>query len=176
MFRKILVSVLLSTGAAFAAEAQPTEASVRQLLVAAEVRQIVDGIPSQMEGMMRAAMRQVTKGEPLSAEQQAIVDRITTKVVSAMAEELTWDKLEPLYLEIYTKSFTQEEVDGLIALYKTPAGQALTKKMPVVMQNTNAAMQARVGPMMQRLQAAVREAASEIQAAKPAAQPAPATP
>jgi hypothetical protein len=29
-----------------------------------------------------------------------------------MREEMTWDKLRPLYVQIYQKSFTQEEIDG----------------------------------------------------------------
>jgi hypothetical protein len=60
----------------------------------------------------------------------------------------------------------QTEVDGLIAFYKTAAGQALIDKMPVVMQNTMTEMQQMMQPMMQRIQRMHQEIVAEIQAQK----------
>jgi len=78
-----------------------------------------------------------------------------------MRKELSWEQMEPMYLEIYQKSFTQEEVDGLLSFYKSPAGVASIKKMPVVMQETVVTMQQRMGPMMARVQQAVEKAVKE---------------
>ncbi|RYD75034.1 MAG: DUF2059 domain-containing protein, partial [Verrucomicrobiaceae bacterium] len=66
----------------------------------------------------------------------------------------------------YQKSFTQEELDGIIAFYKTPAGVALVKKMPVVMQQTMIAMQQLMGPLMKRVETSIKETTSEIEAHK----------
>ncbi len=69
-----------------------------------------------------------------------------------------------MYTRIYMESFTQDEVDGMLAFYATPAGQALIKKMPVAMQKTMEAMQQMMGPMMQKLQAIQSESIAELQA------------
>jgi uncharacterized protein len=49
---------------------------------------------------------------------------------------LNWSTLKPHYVRIYQEAFEQEEIDGLIAFYSSPAGQAFIGKMPVVMQKS----------------------------------------
>ena len=83
-----------------------------------------------------------------------------------MREEMTWDKLRPLYVQIYQESFTQEEIDGLIAFYESPAGVAFVEKMPFVMQKSMSIMQSRMAPMMEKMKAAIKEAIAEPKAAQ----------
>ena len=49
---------------------------------------------------------------------------------------------------------------------KTPTGQALLTKMPVVMQNTMSEVQEMIKPMMQRMERMQQEIVAEIQAEK----------
>ena len=46
----------------------------------------------------------------------------------------------------------------MLAIYKTTAGQAVIKKMPLVMQRSIAMMQEIMSPMMPKMQAIVRDA------------------
>jgi uncharacterized protein len=87
-------------------------------------------------------------------------------MMGMIKEVLYWNKLEPVYVRVYQKTFTQGEVDGLTAFYKTPTGQALLTKMPAVMQNTLNEMQQMIQPMMQRIQHMQQEVVAEIQAQK----------
>ena len=84
--------------------------------------------------------------------------------MAILKEMFEWNKLEPMYLRVYQKSFTQQEVDGMIAFYKTPAGQAVISKMPVVMQNTMNEMQQMMGPMMQKIQRMQQDVVAEMKA------------
>jgi uncharacterized protein len=68
-----------------------------------------------------------------------------------MRDELAFDKVKDIYVKAYRETFTQEEVDGLIAFYKSPVGKAYAEKVPVVMQRAGAEMQSRLGPMVQKL-------------------------
>jgi hypothetical protein len=70
--------------------------------------------------------------------------------------------MEPIYLRIYQKSLTQQEVDGMIAFYKTPAGKAVMDKMPIILQNSIEEMKQMMGPMMQRLQRMQQEVRTEM--------------
>ena len=85
---------------------------------------------------------------------------------SELKDVLTWSKLESMYIRVYQKSFTAQEIDGLIAFYKTPTGQALLTKMPIVLQNTMNEVQQMILPMVQRLQQKQQQIASELQAQK----------
>jgi uncharacterized protein len=79
---------------------------------------------------------------------------------------LDWHKLEPMYIRVYQKTFTQSEVDNLIAMYQSPGGKALLNKMPVVLQNTMNEMQPIMQPIMQRIQRMQRDVVADIQAEK----------
>ena len=50
--------------------------------------------------------------------------------------------------------------------YRSPAGDAMVKKMPLVIQKTMGALQAMMGPMMAKLQSAQAETLAEIKSAK----------
>jgi hypothetical protein len=166
MKRIILCLVLLINSSVFAAEVPASRASIQELLEITNSRSLVDGMFGQIETMMKTSMHQALGGKVLSAEERKISEAMTKKVMTMMKEELAWEKLEPMYFEIYEKSFSQEEVDGMIAFYRSPAGVALVKKMPVVMQETMVAMQQFMGPMMERMQKIVEETVAEIEAEK----------
>jgi hypothetical protein len=74
--------------------------------------------------------------------------------------------MRPLYIQIYQESFTQEEIDGLIAFYKSPLGIAFVEKMPLVMQKSMTIMQSRTGPLMEKMKAVIDQAMADAKAAK----------
>jgi hypothetical protein len=119
-----------------------------------------------MDSYMKQAMQQAKQGQHITPDVERDIERREAEIMSGLKEILDWNKLEPMYVRVYQKSFTQSEVDGLIAFYKTPAGQALINKMPVVMQNTMNEMQELMNPMLQRMQRMQQEVVAEIQAQK----------
>lgn len=144
----------------------PSAGSIKELLAVTEAHKLVDGTMSQMEALMQNAFRDATKGQPPSPETQKMVDQSRSEMMAIMRDELAWDKLEPIYIQIYEQSLTQEEVNGMVAFYKTPLGRAVIKKMPVVVQTTMTEMQKRMGPMMQRMQQKQRELLTQIETDK----------
>jgi hypothetical protein len=127
---------------------------------------MVAAVQGQMEQAMKAGMAQAFKNQKLDAEAQQTAEALGKRITADLQEELSWDKLKPIYLQVYSEAFTQEEIDGLIAFYDSPAGKAYVAKMPVVMQKTMVLMQQRIGPMMQKMQVSIQAAAQEAQAAK----------
>jgi hypothetical protein len=121
---------------------------------------------AQMDSYMKQVLQQVTQGQRITPEMQKDIDRRQAEMMAGIKEVLDWNKLEPMYVRVYQKSFTQGEVDGLIAFYKTPTGQALLTKMPVVMQNTMSEVQEMIKPMMQHMERMQQEIVAEIQAEK----------
>jgi uncharacterized protein len=165
-----VLTISISTPAA-----PPSDQSINQLLQLTKVDKLVDSVFAQMDGVMKSAMQQATKGKPLSAEEQAIMDKQQTKMIGIMKDELSWDKMKDLYVQVYRETFTQEEIDGLIAFYKTPTGQAFVNKQPELMKRTMTIMQQRMAPMMQKIQKMSEETVSELQKVKAETPPAPKT-
>jgi hypothetical protein len=163
MLKRILLLLALSSSLLRAADSPPSDASIKQLLEVTHAHKILDATMAQMDGLMKQTMQQATQGRKITPEIQKDIDKRQAEVTAAVKEALDWSKLEPMYTRIYQKSFTQTEIDGLIAFYKTPSGQALIGKMPVVMQNTLTEMQDLMRPMLQRMQQNGRDVAAEIQ-------------
>ena len=74
--------------------------------------------------------------------------------------------MRPMFVQIYQESYTQEEVDGLVAFYQSPIGVAYIEKMPIVMQKSMTLVQTRMGPMMEKMQAALKQAMEEAKTPK----------
>lgn len=144
--------------------APPTEASIKQLLEVAQAHKLVDSVMMQMDNLMQQTIAQATKGQKISPKIQQDIDQRRAELLVMMKELLDWKKLEPMYVRIYQKTFTQPEVDGMIAFYKTPAGQAVMSKMPAAMQNTIDEMQSAMGPVMQKMQQMQQDVVAEIKA------------
>jgi hypothetical protein len=162
MIKRLIPVILLCGSIAIAADNPsptspapsnpPSEASIKQLLEVAQARKLVDSVMAQMDNLMQQTVAQATRGQKIPDKVQKDIDQQRAEMVTMMKELLDWTKLEPMYVRIYQKTFSQQEIDGMIAFYKTPAGQAVLSKMPAAMQNTIDEMQQLMGPVMQRMQ------------------------
>ena len=74
---------------------------------------------------------------------------------------MSWQRMKPLYVQLYQDTFEQDEVDGLLAFYTSPTGQAFLNKMPVVMQKSMALSQSLMQSALPKMTAAMKEALSE---------------
>ena len=142
----------------------PSEESIKQLLELTQAQKLIDSVMTQMDELMKQTIAQATRGQEIPPKVQKEIDQGQAEVVGLMKELLDWKKLEPMYVRIYQKTFSQQEVDGMIAFHKTPVGQALIAKMPAVMQNTMNEMQQMMGPVMQKMQRMQQDVVAEMKA------------
>ena len=174
MFKPILSVLLLCGSIALAAEnpsptpatpaSPPSEASIKQLLEVAQARKPVDSVMAQMDNLMQQTIAQATQGQKVPPKIQKDIDQRRDEMIAMMKDLLSWSKLEPLYVRVYQKTFSQQEVDGMIAFYKTPGGQAVIAKMPAVMQNTIEEMQQMMAPVMQKMQKMQQDVVAQMKA------------
>ena len=146
--------------------AAPTSDSIEKLLVVTNSQRMVAAIQGQIEQATKVSMAQAFRGHNMDAESQKAAEDLAGKLSAEMKQELSWETLKPIYVQVYTETFSQEEIDGLIAFYESPAGKAFVAKMPIAMQKTMVIMQQKMGPMVQRMQKTIQDSAQEIQAAK----------
>ena len=146
--------------------ATPTTESLDEMFELTHVSALVSSMTANIEQNLRQSMQQSAGAKELSDNQRRTNDATAKKFADAMREELTWDKLRPVYISIYQESLTQEEVDGLIAFYRSPAGDAMVRKLPVIMQKTMGAVQTMMGPLVARLKTVQAQAIAEEKAAQ----------
>jgi uncharacterized protein len=154
---------MLICGAAAAANSAPaSDASIREMLELTNARQMLDSVRGQMTGMMNTTMQNATRGQTITPERQAILDRMAANMSAVVTDILNWDDLLPIYLRTYRAAFTQDEIDGVIKFYKSPAGRAYVKKLPVVMQNMMAEMQGFIKTVQDKMLAVQKESIQEL--------------
>ena len=154
--RSIVAAALFAASSAFAQA--PSVESIDALLTVTKSERLLDTLYANLDTTMRQMVAQTTQGQTLTPRQRRAMDALPGAMAQAVREEFSWAQLRPLYVTIYQESLTQEEVDGLLAFYRSPAGAAMVNKMPVVAQKTMAVMQDRIGPLVQKMQAAVERA------------------
>jgi hypothetical protein len=155
-----MTALLLACATAFAADPKPSDDSIKQLFEVMNARKLVDDSVAQVDGYLKSMMEQSLKGKTLTAEEQRLLQKYEVELGRIAKEELTWERYEPIMTRVYQKSFTQEEIDGLVAFYRTPVGKALRDKMPLVMRNVMAEIQ----PIMNRLMEKFEKMATEVEA------------
>jgi hypothetical protein len=165
--RYVILLAYLAMCPAIAAEAPASETSIRELLTITQSQKLLDGTMGQVDAMMQRSMKQALAGQStLTADQQTIMDRMRTQMIALIREDMKWETLEPMFIDVYKQSFTQKEVDGMLDFYKSEPGQAVIAKMPLVMQNTMQAMQGRMAVMLPKLQQLQQDAIAELKASR----------
>lgn len=160
------LGLLLAASACFAHAAPPTVQSVEELLAISKTKELLESSSAGVERSIRQGMLAAAGSGPLSSEQQRMLDVLPAKIVAAVQSEFGWEAMKNEYVEIHRQSYSQEEVDALIQLYKSPVGQMLITRMPAVLERSMQVMQLRMVAVMPRMQAAMAAAMAEIKAAK----------
>jgi len=83
----------------------------------------------------------------LQAYVEALLEGVRQSSIASEDRELyckftTPESLMEYFIAVYTESYTEEELDAMIAFYSTPAGKSITRKsLPVVRELRKASMQ-----------------------------------
>lgn len=156
-----LAATLLFSAGAFAAG--PSTESVEQLLAVTKSEQVLGAARASMDNNLQSLISKAIQGRQLNPKGKKAIDDFVKEYNATVSNELSWSKLKPNYVKVYAETFTQDEINGMLAFYKTPAGQAMIQKMPVVMQKTMVMTQQQVQPMMQKIQTSLNKALHEAQ-------------
>lgn len=142
--------------------AKPSDASLDRLLRAIKVEQTIEGMREQSDMSFRASLEMMKEQRGREIDERWI-DAYRTKYTAVVDQWFSWDKMKPLYMQIYGEVYSQKEVDDLVAFFESPAGMAFTDKMPLVMKKSAEFAQEQTGPMLLQLQQMESEILEEMQ-------------
>jgi uncharacterized protein len=90
-------------------------------------------------------------------EQQARLDAFRTKVFGLIESQLSYASLEPDYVKLYADNFTDEELDGILAFYKSPAGKSMIEKLPALTAQSFQLAQTRMTTLIPQIKQMVQD-------------------
>ncbi|KCW99143.1 DUF2059 domain-containing protein, partial [Xanthomonas arboricola] len=146
----VLAALALATPAAFAQA--PSDADINRLLAASRAQTMLDTMLPQIEAMQQQQFAQLTAQRQLDADQQAQLQRIQERTRQTVRKALSWSELRPMYVDIYKRSFSREDVLAMAEFYESSAGQSLLDKTPALTQNLMGAIQQKMLPLFADLQ------------------------
>ncbi|MCE7032245.1 DUF2059 domain-containing protein [Lysobacter sp. GX 14042] len=159
----LLLAGALALGAATSAHAaEPAAADVDRLMDAMRMQQSLDAMWPQIGAMQARMIDQLYEGEPdaeAEAEFRAAAERSTARLRDAMS----WDKVRPLYREIYQQTFDAADVQAMTEFYASPTGQRVLDKTPQLMANTMAAAQQLMMPLLQEMERDLQATAAALE-------------
>jgi len=153
----LLIVVSLLTSLASADEIS-RRAAAEELLSLTKVDQMIKPLFTQMQAMMEQQFAQMGVPEDL----QSILKRHQERLFVVLEETLDLQTMKRDFVSIYVDTFTEDELKGVVAFYKTPVGQAFLDKMPLLMSRSMQASQKRMPEIFEKMKVITAKLVDEM--------------
>ncbi len=180
MKRMVLLALVLLMSLPVVASAD--DATRRQLaeqfLTVNKVKEQVDLMYEKVEGIITGQVEAIDIPE----EREKNLSAMQTIARDLLFEGLSWESLKDEYIQLYSETFTEQELADIIAFSKSPLGQKMAEKGPILMQKSmeiGRQHAQRVMPLVQKaiqdyMQENIKQGTAEPKAETDAAQDKPA--
>ena len=122
---------------------------VEQLLTVMNIEQQQKQMMDQMSEMVIGQIKEqmAKQGNVSQAEMSKMEDR-QKRLFALIADKTSWERMKPVYVKSYADTFTENEIDGILAFYRSPAGKAMIDKQPALNRKIMASVQAQMADLM----------------------------
>lgn len=166
----LLPLVLCASFATAHADEASKHAKAKEMLAILHTERVSQQITNNIM-KQAAALPQQVFGGPVPPESKAKFDAFEQQLQQATDAQIGWKVLEPVYVDLYAKTYTEPELDAILTFYKSPAGQSMLAKGSELNQQGSQIMQTKMATLQPQLQ---KLAQDFVQSTKPAAtQPPP---
>jgi hypothetical protein len=126
----LLILVLCLPLAARADDASRRAKAAQLVTLLHTERMVQQNSATIMKQVSDAAEKEI--GPNPTPESKARLAGLENNISQLIDAQLDWKALGPAIIDIYTQTFTEQELDVIVTFYKTPAGIALLDKMPQI--------------------------------------------
>jgi hypothetical protein len=143
--------ILLTTSLA-SAQGLSKEANIERLLELTNGQATMNQVFEQMQAAMAPTI-------PASAtpEQRAKAQELQSKILDLMKSRMSWEKVRPAYVKAYSETFSEEEINGILAFYESPAGRAMQANMQIFISKVMALSQALASELIPEIERITKE-------------------
>ena len=149
-----LIFTLLLILPAAASAAPPSDAQLDRLLEVTRTEQQLEAMIPQIEQAQEEMALRLTGG---ASDTDRAVGSALANSRTALRRILTWERLRPMYLEVYRNTYESEDIEAITQFYQTPAGQRLLERQPEMVKNTMEAVERLIQPEFEQLASALAE-------------------
>jgi len=150
--RLAAVCSLLLTPLAFADQASK-DAKIDQLFQAMNI----EAQQKQMLAQMQQMVTSQVKSQLPSEADKAKAEDLQKKMFALIEQETSWQKLKPVMVKAYGDTYTEPEIEGMLAFFKSPGGKAMIDKQPALMTKIMTGMQSQMSNIMSEVEKLMRQ-------------------
>jgi hypothetical protein len=154
----IATLALISACSSLFADAASKDKKIDEFLTLIKATSLQDQIYAQLEGQIdRATLGLAQQAGIPAPEQRSATADLQAKMIATMKESMNWEQLKPGLIEAYRNAYSEEELDALIAFFKSPVGQAYIAKSPIIATKSRELAESKVKDLATRFQAMGKE-------------------
>ncbi|MCK4947206.1 MAG: DUF2059 domain-containing protein [Candidatus Aureabacteria bacterium] len=102
------------------------------------------------------------ESQNMPEEEKIQAKKSVEKSVKITRENFSWEKMKPMFVDIYVETLSLEDLEGLIKFYESPLGQRFVKKQPQIGEATMSKMQELMQKIVAELDQATQQALIKI--------------
>ncbi|NCO51496.1 MAG: DUF2059 domain-containing protein [Deltaproteobacteria bacterium] len=136
-----------------AAEPQSSRQLAEEFLMTNKVKEQVDLMYQKVEDIIFSQIEAIDISEEREKNLQAL-QKISRDL---LYENLSWEKLKEEYIQLYTETFTREELAAIVDFSRSPLGQKMAEKSPILMQRSMEIGRARASAVMPKIQQSIQD-------------------
>jgi len=172
------LSLLLIFSLSLPITARADEASKRakaeEMVNLLHTDQMVNQVSQNIVRQVNAAAEKLA-GENPTPEVKTKVANFEKAMSDKVENQVGWTAMKSAFTDIYAKTYTEPELDAILAFYKSPAGSAFLEKTPTVNRAASSLAQSKMNTLQPDLRASFEEFRRSVTPEPaPAATPAPA--
>ena len=175
-FLVVLLMVSFIASSAARADEASKRAKAEELFTLLRMDQTMGAITANIMKQVQTMTQSMPGADQATPEQKKLVVDFQQRVMDLVDKRLGWKALEPDFIGLYASTYTDEELDGIIAFYKSPIGQKMLEKTPELMSKSSEITQQKMREIQPEFNQMIQDFMKQMAAttAKPA--PADSTP
>jgi hypothetical protein len=138
--------------------AQTDEASLhakaQQLVLALHTDRMVKQASDRFSKQYSDTAEHIVGNNPTPQQATQIAD-FEKKLSQTIDTQMDWSVVGPGFVDVYAKTFTEAELDAIIAFYKSPAGVAFLDRTPALNAQTMQLLQSKLAAIQPQLKLAL---------------------
>lgn len=127
----VLIGLTLSLPLAAHADDASLHTKAQEVVLLLHTDRMVNQVAETVRTQIADAAEKVVGDSPTPEAKAKLAD-FEKKTSDMIDDQVGWKTMEAAFVDIYAKTFTEPELDGIIAFLKSPAGAAFLEKTPTV--------------------------------------------
>lgn len=149
----LLAFVLVIAPCGARADDAAKQAKVKELFATMHLEHNLDRMMSAMKSQVEATAQNAPGSDHLTPEKKKIQQEFIDNSMKVVNDAFGWQVMESAYVKLYADTYTDSELDGILAFYKSPAGQAMLAKTPELTAGTMQIVHSRMTEFQTRMKA-----------------------